>query len=276
MNEVTFPADISYKDFISEVNRAKRLVDHGVRDYFILADTKSFKDNSQIGNTTLKDIEDVFGKGYIEFFRFGVTAYGEKDPDAMENFMTYSLRHITKQDKKKLRNTIRFFPENTWVVDWRSADKHQMLVPFVQKEDGSILYLADDPVYRVCGRVSGKVEDLPNAWYWKKAIEDMPDYFDALFAVINYKHTDIVIPLPKKCAKKTFAKREKDAFGVKRRLVHEVKAHERHMAKSATPISEHLRGTSEITIDGIDVSLITSVEWSKKYLKKALSKEAIA
>ena len=275
MNEITFPERVSKRDFFRDLEKAKRLVNNGVQDYFILADTKAFRNNSQIGNTTLKDIEAVFGREYISLFRFGFDAGPNPDgaDDERERYVTYSFRRVTKNDKRKLRYAFRFFPPDCWLADFRDAARHQLLVPFIQSDSGEVTYLCDVPAFRNDGK-RGEFGDTGNAVWWKKAIEDMPDYFDCLFAVVHYRHTDCIIPIPSDSAKSTFRTRDKDADGVKRRLIHRVNQHTRKTADGETDVTDHLRGTSLITIDGVDVSLMASYDWSKRYLKTGMANAA--
>lgn len=70
MYNTTFPVQISEKQFMRQYDTAKRYVDMGIKDYFILFENDAFANVSEIGNTTLKDISDVFGIGYPVFFRF--------------------------------------------------------------------------------------------------------------------------------------------------------------------------------------------------------------
>lgn len=267
MCDTTFPASISEKQFMRQYETAKCYVDMGVEDYFILLDNDAFANVSEIGNTTLEDISSVFGREFPLFFRFAGFFDSGAGPDDRECYQTFEIRHISKSDKKRLRGNVRFFPENCWICDWRDAAGYNMLLPFTQKQTGEIKFLQADPVYLPKGRRPLTGDTAPER-YLKRVVEILPDYYDALFAVVRYKHVDIAIPIEKNTAKKTFKNREKDANGVKRHLLHNVKEHTRATLKNVDSVESHTRGRSEFTINGIDVVLMASFEWSKRKLRK--------
>lgn len=265
-NDVS-PVQISEKQFMRQYETAKRYVDMGIKDYFILLDNDAFANVSEIGNTTLEDIVSVFGKEFPLIFRFSGFFDSGTGPDDRENYQTFEIRQISKNDARKLRGVIRFFPKNCWVCDWRDANGSRLLLPFIQKSTGEIKFLQSDRVYlrKGAGHLDGRT--APEV-YLKRVIELLPDYCDVLFAVVRYKHVDIAIPIEKNTAKKTFKNREKDADGVKRHLIHNVKQHDRMTLKNVDFVESHIRGRSEFTINGIDVSLMSSFEWSKREFKK--------
>jgi len=263
MRNTTSPVPISEKQFMRQYEIAKRYVDMGIEDYFILLDNDAFANVSEIGNTTLEDISDVFGKEFPVFFRFGGFFDSGTGPDDRENYQTFEIRPIFKSDIRKLRGYIRFFPKNCWVCDWRDGTRFNLLLPFIQTLAGDIKFLQANPVYVPRGRGLLQGDTAPER-YLKHIIEILPDYYDALFAVVKYKHVDIAIPIEKNSAKKTFKNREKDANGVKRHLIHNVKEHTRVTLKNKDFVESHTSGRSEFTINGIDVTLMASFEWSKK------------
>lgn len=65
------PTQISEKQFMRQYEEAKRYVDMGIEDYFILLENDAFANVSEIGNTTLADIQEVLGRNFPLFFRFG-------------------------------------------------------------------------------------------------------------------------------------------------------------------------------------------------------------
>lgn len=264
----TSPVSISEKQFMRQYETAKRYVDMGIQDYFILLDNDAFRNVSEIGNTTLKDISSAFGKEFPLFFRFagffdsGTGAYDR------ENYQTFEIRPVLKSDRKRLRGRVRFLPSDCWICDWRDATGAILYLPFIQAPTGGIKFLYSDPLYLTensIGRLTGLT--APER-YLKHIIEILPDYYDVLFAVVRYKHVDIAIPIEKNSAKKTFKNREKDADGVKRRLIHNVKEHGRATLKNADCVEAHTRGRSEFSINGIDVVLVASFEWSKRKPRK--------
>lgn len=257
------PVQISEKQFMRQYETAKRYIDMGIEDYFILLDNDAFANVSEIGNTTLEDIALVFGKEFPVFFRFAGFFDSGTGPDDRDNYQTFEIRPVFKSDTKKLRGTIRFFPKNCWICDWRDAKGARLLLPFVQDSSGNVMFLHQNPVYVQKGHGLLKGDTAPEM-YLKHVIEILPDYYDALFAVVRYKHVDIAIPIEKSTAKKTFKNREKDAGGVRRHLIHNVKQHTRSTLKEADFVESHMRGRSEFTINGIDVTLMASFEWSKR------------
>lgn len=266
MCDTLSPAPISEEQFMRQYETAKQYIDIGISDYFILLENDAFANVSEIGNTTLKDISNVFGKEYPLFFRFcGFfdSGTGSKDRD---NYQTFEIRPIFKSDIKRLRGRYRFFPNDCWICDWKDASEERMLLPFVQGPDCNINFLGQSRVYvqKQYGLLTG--ETAPER-YLKHIVEILPDYYDVLFAVVRYKHVDVAIPVEKNTAKKTFKNREKDASGVKRHLIHNVKQHDRVTLKNADFVESHTRGRSEFTINGIDVVLMSSFEWSKRAQK---------
>lgn len=267
---VTSPVPISEKQFMRQYETAKRYVDMGIQDYFILLDNDAFKNVSEIGNTTLEDISSVFGKEFPLFFRFTGFFDSGTGHDDRENYQTFEIRPIFKRDMKQFRETFRFLRQNCWVCDWRDAAHYYMLLPFFQSNDGEINFLHDDNRFLQKSRINDglTIDAIAPCRYLKRVIEILPDYYDALFAVVRYKHVDIAIPIEKNTAKKTFKNREKDSDGVKRRLIHNVKERGRVTLKNADCVEAHTRGRSEFTINGIDVVLMASFEWSKRKPRK--------
>lgn len=53
MCDTSSPAPISEKQFMRQYEAAKRYVDMGISDYFILLENDAFANVSEIGNTTL-------------------------------------------------------------------------------------------------------------------------------------------------------------------------------------------------------------------------------
>lgn len=271
----TSPVQISEKQFMRQYDVAKRYVDMGISDYFILLENDAFANVSEIGNTTLKDISAVFGKEFPLFFRFGGFFDSGTGQDDRENYQTFEIRPILKSDTRKLRGYIRFFPKDCWICDWRDASGNRMLLPFIQNSTGDIIFLGQSRIY--VGKRNGlMLGDTAPERYLKRVIEILPDYYDALFAVVRYKHVEIAIPIEKSTAKKTFKNREKDADGVKRHLIHNVRQHTRETLKNVDFVKSHLSGRSEFTINGIDVTLIASFEWSKRELCKDKLKQPLS
>lgn len=272
-----FPVGVSENEFFSDLARAKLIVDHGIRDFFILLDPICFRNVKPIGNTTIKDCVDVFGLGYVLMFRFAGYFPCEDDGsehEDWEEYQSFSIRPLTNSDKKKLRGQMTFFPTGTWVVDWRSG-KLQMLLPFVQDDKtAEIKWLFMDKAYCPDADPNAFNNSLPAPCvYLKSFIEVLPDYFDCNLAICKYKGVDMLIPIAPGTAKMTFRNRDRDELGVKRRIVHTVKAHER--VNSMAGVERHLRGRSDITIRGEQITISSPLEWSNdRYIAKALEKSS--
>ena len=273
MVESLFPVEVSENEYFSDLARAKVIVDHGIRDYFILVDPYCFRNVKEIGNTTLKDVENFFGGGYIQFFRFaGHFPSGNTAQLESEEYQSFCIRRPSKSDKALLRGKgIRFFPPDAWVCDWRDGAGFGMLQPFVQNENTlGIKWLLYDRAYNPNYK-GGASFDFAPCIYMKHFIERLPDYFNCQLALCRYKNVDIAIPIAPKTAKVTFKNRDKDELGVKRHIVHEVKSFKR--VNSDNDVEKHLRGRSDIFIRGERITITAPLEWSEeRKLKKALSK----
>ena len=265
--------ELNEKKFMSEYENCKRFVDAGIEDYFILANNTTFDGITEIGNTTLDDIEEIFGKEYISLFRFAVN-FNNDGENNREKYQTLRIRRLTNLDRKRLRNDYRFFPSNCWVCELKDAAHFGLVLPFTQDEKGNIKFLADNSIYRknFDKKSSGFLSNTAFMSQTKTIIETAPDYFDCLLAVTKYKNTCMLIPIKDSSVKKTFKNRERDADGVKRHLIHNVKEHERATLKNTDSVQSHLRGRSELTINGIDVVLMASYEWSKRYFENLKSR----
>ena len=275
MSDKIFPVEISENEYFCDLSRAKVIVDHGIKDYFILLDPACFRNVKEIGNTTLKDIEDIFGLNYIQFFRFANYFKCNDNAEERDEYQSFRIRRPTKSDKAYLRGKLKYFPADMWCVDWRDGNGACMLLPFIQDEKtAEIKWLAFDEVY---SKAYKKKEDgggrpVP-CFFVKSLIERLPDYFDCQLAICRYKGVDIAIPIAPKTAKVTFKNRDRDEFGVKRHIVHEVKAYKR--TDSENEVEEHLRGTSQISIKGESIIISTSLKWSEeRRLRKVLEKQA--
>lgn len=140
-----------------------------------------------------------------------------------------------------------------------------MLLPFTQSSKGDVQYLHTSPVYRREWKANylnrGDMVAAPE-YFIKKILENLPDYYACLFAIVKYKQTDILIPIENKSAKITFKNRDRDSSGVKRHLIHNVSQYARDDLKTQSFVRDHLRGTSSFRINGLDVVLMASWEWS--------------
>lgn len=269
-----FPVGISEKEFVADLEKAKIIVDNGIKDYFILLNATSFKNVNGIGNTTLKDCLDIFGLGYVVFFRFAGFFDGGCNGAVKDEYQTFSIRPITNNDKAKLRHAIKYFPKDTWICDWRDGTGAGMLIPFIQDQTSAeITWLWKKASYnRLYDASKDDGRLTAPEYHLKSCIEKLPDYFDCQLAIYNYKNVDIAIPIAAGTAKTTFKNREKDEFGVKRHIVHNVKAHQR--INSQNGVERHLRGSSDIVLNGEKITISSPLEWStERNLKKALEKE---
>ena len=259
------PEKISEKQFFEEYEQCKVIVDCGVKDYFILKNNRTFSNVEGMENLTLQEIEDCFGEHFIYLFRFAVNlnANGEKDPEYIQ---TMRFRRLRNSDKKKIRGTYRFFPNGCWVCEWKDATNNLMLIPFVQKEDSSVHFLAENSLFRNDKKnFKNGFDNTAPKEFIKEILEKLPWYMDCVFAIVNYKDVEIVIPIESTSAKKTFKNRDKDEHGVRRRLLHNVSEHDRINLKNTDKVQPHLRGASNLTINGIDVTLMASWEWGKRF-----------
>ena len=262
------PKKISGKQFFEEYEKCKSIVDCGVKDYFILKDNKTFSDIEGMENLTLKEIEECFGEHFIYLFRFAVNLNenGEKNPEYVQ---TLRFRRMRNSDKKKIRGTYRFFPSDCWICEWNDATNFLYLVPFVQKEDGSVHFLAENSLFRNDKKsFKNGFDNTAPKEYIKELLEKLPWYVDCVFAIINYNGVEVMIPIESHSAKKTFKNRDKDETGVKRHLIHNVSEHDRINLKNADSVQAHLRGCSDLTINGLKVTLMASWEWGLRTLKQ--------
>ena len=266
--KMELPKQISEKQFFEEYEKCKVIVDCGVKDYFILKDNKTFSDIEGMENLTLLEIEDCFGEHFIYLFRFAVNLNidGEKNPEYIQ---TLRFRRMINSDKKKIRGTYRFFPSDCWICEWNDATNFLHLIPFVQKEDGTVHFLAENSLFR------NDKKDFKNGFdhtapkeYIKELLEKLPWYVDCVFAIVNYNGVEAMIPIESHSAKKTFKNRDKDETGVKRHLIHNVSEHDRINLKNADSVQSHLRGCSDLTINGLKVTLMASWEWGLRALKQ--------
>lgn len=260
-----FPQGVSEKQFFSDLERGKRIVDNGIKDFFIVNDPECFKHVEAVGKTLLKDCVDIFGESYVKLFRFADVFKTSDGNNDAQRTMSYSIRPITKSDKRWLRCKYVFFPKGTWVADWRDGEGCRMLLPFIQRDDASVVWLG---LNKVCCKDTWSKEtndSLPPVAFLEKLIERLPDYYDCQIAIVNYKGVDILIPIAGKTAKYTFKNREKDEFGVKRRLVHSVKEFER---ATGSVVERHARGRSDFDISGEHVILSTPFEFNYNMKQK--------
>ena len=262
------PKKISEKQFFEEYEKCKVIVDCGVKDYFILKDNKTFSEIEGMKNLTLKEIEDCFGEHFIYLFRFAVNLNenGEKNPEYIQ---TLRFRRMRNSDKKKIRGTYRFFPSGCWICEWNDATNYLNLIPFVQKEDGTVHFLAENSLFRNDKKnFKNGFDNTAPKEYIKELLEKLPWYIDCVFAIINYNGVEVMIPIESRSAKKTFKNRDKDEIGVKRHLIHNVSEHDRINLKNADSVQSHLRGCSDLTINGLKVTLMASWEWSLRTLSQ--------
>ena len=262
--ESLFPAEISENEFFSDLYKAKSLVDHGIKDYFILLESTCFREIKEIGNTTLKDCVDIFGLSYVTFFRFAGFFDCKDAVKDGENYQSFSIRPATKSDKSQLRGKLRYFPKDTWICDWRSGDGSRLLLPFVQNpKTAEISFIAYDSAYNP--NYNKKADDGARpapVYYMKSFIEVLPDYYTCNLAICKYKGVDMAIPIAAGTAKRTFKNRDKDESGKKRHIVHTVKSFNR--VNSESTVERHLRGGSDITIKGEKITISTPLEWCDK------------
>ena len=260
-----FQRTIKEADFWVDYQKSKDLVDAGIKHYFILLDNNSFKNVKSPKNTLLSDVDGVFGAGYINFFWFAIMT---RTPEGEKNPAIFNIRRLTKTDRAKLRNDYKFFPENCFVLEWRDPNGF-LLLPFIQSTDGHITWLADHGFYRKNFKPSYKnqcANGLSPLVIFPELIDNLPDYYESLFAVIQYNGVEVGIPIKKHSAKITFRNRDKNDNGRRSHLIHAVEEYGRRDLRKADKVKSHLRGTSSLTMRGVDINLLSSFEWSaKKY-----------
>lgn len=259
-----FAEAITEKQYFEDLAKAKIIVDMGIKDWFIYAFPSSIQTIDYLPDTLLKDVVNVFGPEYVRMFRFAAFIDCGNNGSTSDEYQFIQIRPITNHDKKQLTNDFRFFPQDTWVCDWRSADGHQMLLPFTQDNNtANIKWLMFDNSYRKTRIPSDFSQEdfftMPTACV-AEMINIMPDYWDMQLAVHNYKGVDICIPLAGNTAKKTFKNRDRDEVGVKRHICHSVKSYTR--INSEKEVERHIRGKSALTINGTDVYVLASYEYS--------------
>ena len=252
---------ISEKEFMADYERCKQIADLGINGYFILMDNQSFRQCKEIGNTTLDDIESVFGDGYISMFRFADVFQTGTGLGAS----SLRIRRNRNSDVSWMRSRFRMIPKKYWVCEWADNTGNVLLLPFVQEPSADIRFLDDMVLYALPHRRNKHYslpDNTPPKMMSKRIVELLPDYADSLLAITKYKNIDMIVPIEKKSAKRTFRNREKEE-GVKRHLIHEVQRFERKNLKKVDSVKPHLRGQGELSINGIDVTLCASWEMNK-------------
>lgn len=267
-NNYLYQQAITKKQFMNDVETAKKVVDSGFPAHFILINSSSFKNVRTIGGTTLSDIKDIYG-GYPIYkdYRFALPHY---DEDGKVTASSIVIRDLTKKDRAKLRNGFKFFPQQTYIAEMSAPDGFTVMLPFKQNPDGSTVLLAQNNIFRKTKASGAFLQDLRNDWnqsiwqYAERIIELFPDLLDSLLAVVRYKNVDMCIPIEKTSAKNTFRTREKD--GERRaHLIHNVNQYGRSNLKNTDKVKSHLRGKSEFVINGMEVALMATHEWSFRY-----------
>lgn len=260
---------VSEKQYLCDLEKGKRIVDLGVKDYFLLFDSAATADAQQLGNTSLKDIIDVFGIDALEMLTIAQNCNdSEKNLDG-EYIFTMKIRRLRNRDKNTLRSIIRFFPADTYVCEWRDANGCCMVVPFIQNEKCEIIFLTSQRKYTKTG-IAHKYEGTYPYYATKKFIESIPDYFSNNLTAVRYKGVDIIIPIRSGTAKTTFKNREKEN-GVRKRIIHDVKTHGRKNLKTTDSVDAHVRGTSKIRLNGNDILVYANWYQASLMIKKELS-----
>lgn len=268
-----FAEAITEKQFFEDLKKAKIVVDGGIKDWFIYAFPSATKNVESPKNTLIKDLVSVFGIEFVCFMRFAALIDCGNNGATHDEYQSIQIRPITNNDKKKLSSDYRFFPKDTWVCDWRAGDGSRLVLPFIQDENtAEIKWLSFDNLYRKYPVKATELTfySMPTA-YLPDMLNIMPDYWDMQLVKYTYKDVDILIPIAKDTGKVTFKNRDKDEFGVKRHIVHSVKAHNR--INSDKEVYRHLRGRSDITINGIDVCIMGAYEFSYEYFEKQKGKK---
>ena len=269
-SDTLYQQGISKKQFFKDLDMAKIVVDAGLDAQFLLINNSSFSETRTVGGTTLQDIKDVCNGVSI----YGAFRYAIPHTDPRTGEVTASMvriRDATKADRKRLRGTYRFFPPQTYIAEMADAKGGGVILyPFKQNADGSIVPLFESNIYRQ-QRVGGeKLKEYKKLFSEtvfqevERIIELFPDLMDSLLASVEYKGVEMLIPIEKSTAKKTFRTRDKED-GRRRHLIHNVESFDRKDLKNANKVKSHLRGKSCFTIDSIDVTLIATTEWSSKY-----------
>ncbi len=262
---------LNEKKFFFDLEKCKHMIDKGLTGYFIDVENTTCQCVDGMENLTLAEIEECYGEEYIYFFRFAYNG-NPQSLDDPENISSLRYRRLKEFDKKRLRGMYRYFPSDCWVCEWIDAEGSALVLPFVQTEDGVIRFLYEIPACRNDLRKFKKEENelltLPQG-LTNKIMAKLPWYAECMYAIINYKGNDIVIPIEPSGARITFKSRERDEYGVKRRLIHRVNEHARVGLVNCGKVSSHMRGTSTLSLNGEDIIIAASWEWSIEELKKS-------
>lgn len=265
---------INEKQFFEDYERCKKIIDAGETGYFILAGNNTFSDVIGMEKILLTEIEECYGRNFIPFLRFAIDDVCS-DKDSGEYLFTYRIRRTNDSDRKRFRGVYRSLPPGCWVWEFANANGDALILPFIQKNDGSVVFLCELPAFRCdkSNRYKGALDGSTNKELLMDIIRKMPWYSECVFALVNYKGVDIAIPLANTAAKKTFKNRERDESGIKRRLIHNVSEHSRINLRNENSVRSHIRGESDLTINGVDITLAASWEWSEKILKSTERKK---
>lgn len=262
-------AEISEDTFFCDYIKCKRMVDAGLSHHFVLLNSSSISKTTRIRGTKLSDIEDIFGRDVLSTFHFSFYP-GDDSVDDPEDVQSLWIRRLTNTDKRHLRANYKFFPQNSYVCEWADATGCVLMMPFVQSESGEIKWLIHSGAVR--GSIGRKrssnffaTETMPGLLL-EEIIDILPDILDCNLASVRYNGVDMVIPVSKKTAKRTFKNRDKED-GVKKRLIHTVKTHGRKNLVNTTAVNAHVRGTSNFTIKGVEVRLFATLDQAAKIIK---------
>lgn len=258
-------AEISEDSFFHDYAKCKRMVDAGLSHHFVLLNSSALSKTVRISGTKLSDIEDIFGVDVLSTFHFAFYP-GDDAINDPESVQSLRIRRLTNLDKRNLRGNYKYFPQNTYVCDWLDATGFGFTMPFVQGESGEIKWLIHSGVARRKARSFDFSADTTPGLLVGEIINILPDILDCNLASVNYNGVDVLIPVCKGTAKRTFKNRDKED-GVKRRLIHTVKSHGRKNLVNTSAVDAHVRGTSSFAIKGIQVSLFATLDQAAKLIK---------
>jgi hypothetical protein len=263
---------LNENEFFDELEKSKHIVDKGISEYFINVENVTTRNISGMKKLTLAEIEECYGEEYIYFFVFAYNN-NSQNADDPEKISSLRYRRIKERDKKTLRGFYRYFPRDCWVCEWRDAAGNVLVLPFIQNNDSTIKFLYEIPMCRKDLQKFRKLETptVPQA-LTNEIMEKLPWYTECMYAIVNYKGVDIVIPIAPEGCKKTFKNRERDEDGVKRHLIHYVEDYQRINLKNSDKVSGHTRGTSDLKLRGEDIVISASWNISMKELKRRNAK----
>lgn len=266
---------ISEDDFFLDYSKCKRMIDAGLDNAFVLLNSTSLTRSTRISGTKISDIEEMFGRDALSLFRFAFYP-GDDFVDNPEYVQSVRIRRLTDSDKRRMRGTYRYYPQNCYVCEWADATGFVVVIPFVQDANGQFRWLVQSRTARYAkdkkyAENSTFSQDTLPGIISEEIVNIIPDILGCNLALIRYKDVDFVIPVDKQSAKYTFKNRDKED-GKKKRLIHTVKSHYRKNLVNEDSVDSHIRGTSSLTIKGVEIKLLATFDQAIQIIKSERKK----